>query len=135
MLKIPALVAGCLIGAALVGASGAQAAPRSATLITTVNVTAGKPSEFKFALSKKSAKRGIVIFKVKNSGNLTHDFKLCSKSSTSLANTCNGRSSKMLPPGASTTLRASVLRKGTYEYLCTVPGHAAAGMKGVIKIT
>ena len=113
----------------------ASAAVHANAATAGVTVTAGKPSEFKFTLSKKSAKRGIVIFKVKNSGNLTHDFKLCSRSSTSLANTCNGRSTKMLPPGASTTLRASVLLKGSYEYLCTVPGHAAAGMKGLIKVT
>ncbi len=49
----------CLAGAALVAVSGAQAAPRSGTLITTVDVTAGKPSEFKFTLSKKSVNRGI----------------------------------------------------------------------------
>jgi uncharacterized cupredoxin-like copper-binding protein len=27
------------------------------------------------------------------------------------------------------------LRSGTYEYLCTVPGHAAGGMKGLIKVS
>ena len=79
MLRIPVLVAICLAGAALVAATGAQGAHRSATLITTVNVTAGKPGEFNFTLSKKSVKRGIVIFKVKNSGNITHSFKLCSE--------------------------------------------------------
>jgi uncharacterized cupredoxin-like copper-binding protein len=25
--------------------------------------------------------------------------------------------------------------KGTYEFFCTVPGHAAAGMKGDLKVT
>ena len=135
MLKIPVLVAICLAGAALVAASGAQGAHRSGTLLTTVNVTAGKPSEFKFTLSTQSVKRGIVIFKVKNSGHIMHSFKLCSRSSSSLANTCNGRSTKTLNPGDSTTLRTTVLLKGTYEYLCTVPGHAAAGMKGLLKVT
>ncbi len=135
MIRFPVLVAVCLAGAALIAASGAQAAPRSSTLITTVNVTAGKPSELNFTLSKKSVKRGVVIFKVKNGGALSHDFKLCSKKSSSLANSCNGRTTKMLTPGQSTTLRASVLLKGTYEYLCTVPGHAAAGMKGFVTVT
>ena len=62
-----------------VAASGAQAARRGSTLITTVNVTAGKPAELNFTLSTKSVKRGVVIFKVKNSGALSHDFRLCSK--------------------------------------------------------
>ena len=135
MNRFPVLVAICLAGSALIAASGAQAASRSSTLITTVNVTAGKPGEFNFTLSKKSAKRGVVIFKVTNGGAISHDFKLCSKASSSLANTCNGRTTKMLTPGQSTTLRVSVLLKGSYEYLCTVPGHAAAGMKGLVKVT
>ena len=41
----------------------------------------------------------------------------------------------MLSHGQSATLRVTFLRKGNYAYTCTVPGHAAAGMKGVFKIT
>ena len=91
-----------------------------ADLIKTVNVAA---SEFKFVLSAKSAGRGVVIFKVKNVGKISHDFQI------------NGRKTKMLSPGQSDTLRVTFLRKGTYPYTCTVPGHAAAGMKGVFAIT
>jgi uncharacterized cupredoxin-like copper-binding protein len=80
-------------------------------------------SEFKFVLSSKSARRGIVIFKVKNVGKLGHDFKI------------NGRKTPIIPPGKSNTLRVTFLRKGTYPYACTVPGHAAAGMKGVFTIS
>jgi uncharacterized cupredoxin-like copper-binding protein len=114
----------------LVGAVGsAQAATRHAAraqaagkadLIKTVNVAA---SEFKFVLSAKSAGRGLVIFKVKNVGKIAHDFSI------------NGRKTKMLSPGQSDTLRVTFLRKGAYPYTCTVPGHAAAGMKGVFTIT
>ena len=115
---------------ALVGAGGSayaasQHAMRAQTagkadLVKTVNVAA---SEFKFVLSAKSAGRGLVIFKVKNIGKLAHDFKI------------NGRKSKMLSPGQSDTLRVTFLRKGTYPYICTVPGHAPAGMKGVFAIS
>jgi uncharacterized cupredoxin-like copper-binding protein len=89
-------------------------------LFKTVDVTA---SEFKFVLSAKNASRGLVVFKVKNVGKLSHDFKI------------NGRSTKMLSPGQSDTLRVTFLRKGAYPYICTVPGHAAAGMKGVFTIS
>jgi uncharacterized cupredoxin-like copper-binding protein len=41
----------------------------------------------------------------------------------------------MLSHGQSDTLRVTFLRKGTYPYKCTVPGHAAAGMRGVFTIT
>jgi uncharacterized cupredoxin-like copper-binding protein len=89
-------------------------------LIARVNVAA---SEFKFVLSKKSAKRGVVIFKVKNVGKIAHDFQI------------KGRKTRLLSPGQSATLRATFLKKGPYPYKCTVPGHAQAGMKGVFTIT
>jgi uncharacterized cupredoxin-like copper-binding protein len=89
-------------------------------LVAKVNVVA---SEFKFVLSSKTAKRGVITFDVKNSGKLKHDFKI------------NGRKTKLLSPGQSDSLRVVFLRKGHYSYTCTVPGHAAAGMKGVFTIT
>jgi uncharacterized cupredoxin-like copper-binding protein len=30
---------------------------------------------------------------------------------------------------------ASGRRSGTYEYLCTIPGHAAGGMRGLLTVT
>lgn len=42
---------------------------------------------------------------------------------------------KLLSPGASATLAVTVAKAGTYEFLCSVSGHAAAGMKGVLKVT
>ena len=114
-----ALVAAC---APLVWAlpAGAQ---RSTTKVTTINVTAGKPAEFRFTLSKKTAPSGVVIFKVTNKGALPHDFKIA------------GRKTRLISPGQSNTLRVSILKKGNYPYLCTVTGHAAAGMKGTFKVT
>jgi len=91
-----------------------------AHLLATVQV---KASEFKFVLSKKSARRGVVIFKVTNIGAASHNFSI------------HGRTTKMLSHGQSDTLRVSFLRKGAYPYKCTVAGHAAAGMKGVFTIT
>jgi uncharacterized cupredoxin-like copper-binding protein len=130
--KIPVLVFACLA----FGALAAPAALARPTLLTTINVTAGKPTEFHFVLSKSTAKRGIIVFKIANGGQIPHDFKFCSsRSSTLVANTCTGRSSKTINPGQSTTLRVTALLKGTYEYLCTVPGHAAGGMKGLLKVT
>ena len=116
------------LSASVVAAASAQAVVRpgqadrthAATLIKTVNVAA---SEFKFVLSSKSARRGVVIFKVKDVGKLGHDFQI------------DGRKTKVISPGQSATLRVVFLRKGAYPYKCTVPGHAAAGMKGVFTIT
>jgi uncharacterized cupredoxin-like copper-binding protein len=98
------------------------AAHQSRSLPSTINVSAGSPSEFKFTLSAKSGKSGVVIFKVTNKGKLAHDFSI------------GGRKTALINPGKNNTLRVT-LRKGSYPYKCTVPGHAAAGMKGVFKVT
>jgi uncharacterized cupredoxin-like copper-binding protein len=139
MTRVPLIAFACLVLAAApvaFASSGSAKATKSAKLITTITVIAGKPTEFHFKLSKSTAKRGIIVFKMTNSGQLPHDFKFCSKkTSTAAANTCTGRSTPTISPGQTTTLRVTVLLAGTYEYLCTVPGHAAGGMKGLFKVT
>jgi uncharacterized cupredoxin-like copper-binding protein len=99
--------------------AGARSAEKVA-LLARVKVTA---SEFKFVLSKKTARRGVVVFRVTNVGTIKHDFSI------------KGRKTRLLSHGQSATLRVTFLRKGHYPYKCTVPGHAAAGMKGVFTIS
>ena len=127
------VAAACLGGWGLVAAP-AMAHPGAAT-VTTVTVTAGKPSEFKFTLSVSSVKRGIMVFKVTNDGSLPHDFKICTARDKPLADSCPGTGTRLIGPGQSNTLRIAILLKGSYEYLCTVRGHAASGMKGILKVT
>jgi uncharacterized cupredoxin-like copper-binding protein len=108
---------------ASIGAVGlalpAQAHTAVAAATTTVNVTAGKPSEFRFTLSKSTVKAGSVTFKVTNKGKLSHDFKI------------GGKTTPLLKPGKSASMTVT-LKKGKSAYQCTVPGHAAAGMKGTL---
>ena len=100
----------------------AMALPASAgSSATIVNVTAGKPSELKFTVSKKTVTKGKVTFKVTNKGALEHDFKIA------------GKVTPKLKPGKTVSLTVT-LKKGKAPYLCTIPGHAAAGMKGVITV-
>jgi uncharacterized cupredoxin-like copper-binding protein len=88
-----------------------------------VTVTAGKPSEFKFTLSKKTVKKGVpVVFKVTNRGTIAHDFKIGGKKTASLA------------VGKTATLRVTFAKVGKFAYLCTLPTHATAGMKGTITV-
>jgi len=101
---------------------------------TTVNVIAGKPSELAFKLStKKVAAAGKVIFKVTNQGRLPHTFEICASPKGGAANACKGKVTPSIAAGKSAILTVT-LAKGTFEYLCTIPGHAAAGMKGVIGV-
>jgi uncharacterized cupredoxin-like copper-binding protein len=117
---------------ALVAAIPALAAPKA----TSIKVTISKTKEFAFTLSPKSAAHGVITFTVNNGGNLPHDFELCSKpSSSASATTCTGKKTALISPGASAKLTVTVLKAGTYQYLCTVPGHAAAGMRGLLKVT
>lgn len=46
----------------------------------------------------------------------------------------NGPKTPDIAPGKSATLDLSSLKAGTYEVTCTIPGHAAAGMKGTLTI-
>ena len=128
-----------LVAAACLGGWGLAAAPAmahpDAATVTNVTVTAGKPSEFKFTLSASSVKRGIMVFKVTNDGSLPHAFKICTARDKPLADSCPGTGTRLIGPGQSNTLRIAILLKGSYEYLCTVRGHAASGMKGILKVT
>jgi len=114
------------------------AAHRSSATVKIVTVTAGKPSEFRFTVAPKVVPHGAVLFKITNSATaaLPHTFKICSSPKGSIAkNACAGKATATISPGAKATLSFTFKVKGTYEYLCTIPGHAAAGMKGLLKVT
>jgi outer membrane protein assembly factor BamB/plastocyanin len=87
---------------------------------TTVQVKGG---EFFFRLSTKSAaKPGTVTFVFQNIGHVQHDFRI------------NGKQTPLLQPGQTAKLVVAFNKNGSYPYLCTVPGHAEAGMKGVFTV-
>jgi uncharacterized cupredoxin-like copper-binding protein len=121
--------------AALVLVAVPTALAKPARTTATVTVTAGKPAEFGFKLSTKTVKHGAVTFSVTNGGAIPHTFKICSKATTTAANTCSGKSTPMITPGQKATLSFTFAKAGTYEYLCTIAGHAAGGMKGLLKVT
>jgi uncharacterized cupredoxin-like copper-binding protein len=110
-----------LLAAAVLAVPALGAAAISAAAATSVSVTAGKPSELGFKLSTSRVSPGAVTFRITNSGTLAHDFKIA------------GKRTKLVKKGKSTTLTVT-LKKGTYSYLCTVPGHAAGGMKGKLTV-
>lgn len=108
--------------AAVLAAVGIVAAPalgaRAHAASTSVTVTA---TEFHFKLSKTSVPHGTVVFTVVNKGHVGHDFKIA------------GKKTAVIAPGKSAKLRVT-LKAGKAAYLCTVPGHAAAGMKGRLTV-
>jgi uncharacterized cupredoxin-like copper-binding protein len=123
--KVGVGAVGLLVAAAgfAAGTFALSAAPASGTTqratVTTVKVTA---TEFKFKLSRTPVPVGTVVFQVANRGKVAHDFKIA------------GKKTPLIGPGKTATLRVVFHQKGRYAYLCTVPGHAAAGMTGVLGV-
>jgi outer membrane protein assembly factor BamB len=109
----------------LIAYSISSAAPRTqqartTAAATTIQVNGG---EFFFRLSTKSvAKPGTVTFVFKNTGHVLHDFRI------------NGKGTPLIQPGKTAKLVVTFKKKGKYAYLCSVPGHSAAGMKGVFTV-
>jgi uncharacterized cupredoxin-like copper-binding protein len=112
-----------LAAAALVTGLTSALPATGAGRVSAVTVTAGKPAEFHFGLTKKTVPKGTVTFLVVNKGNVPHDFKI------------NGHKTKLLTPGQAQTLKVTFLKTGKYPFLCTVTGHAAAGMKGTFTVS
>lgn len=125
-----------LLGVVIPSAFASTSARTVTAKPTVVNVIAGKPSELAFKVTNFSnLTAGTIIFKVKNEGVAYHDFKLCTAPvSNTTHNSCVGTQTKLLHPGQTATLTVKITKKGKYEYLCSVPGHAAAGMKGLIGV-
>jgi uncharacterized cupredoxin-like copper-binding protein len=119
MKRIVSFVALAAVAAATVFSVVAYAGSTAATA-TAVKVSA---KEFKFVLSRHKAPHGKVTFNVVNKGKLAHDFKIA------------GKKTKLLKPGRKAKLTVTLKKGKKYRYVCTVPGHAAAGMKGTFKAT
>ena len=100
-------------------ATSGAAEPQASEATSRVTVVA---TEFKFRLSRKSVPTGLVIFKVVNRGKVPHDFKIA------------GKKTRVLKPGTSAILRVRFKKKRRFAYICTIPGHAAIGMKGVLPV-
>jgi uncharacterized cupredoxin-like copper-binding protein len=113
--SVSALAAVTIAASAFVPVASAASGSQTRAAATTVQVQGG---EFFFKLSTKSlAKPGKVTFVFSNVGHVQHDFKI------------DGKVTPLISPGKKATLVVT-LKKGSFPYLCTVPGHAAAGMKG-----
>jgi uncharacterized cupredoxin-like copper-binding protein len=105
---------------ALVPLAAGRTDQQASATTTTIQVSGG---EFFFKLSAKSiAKPGTVTFVFKNVGHVLHDFHI------------SGKTTPMIQPGKSAKLAVTFKKAGKFSYLCTVPGHAAAGMKGVFTV-
>jgi nitrite reductase (NO-forming) len=96
-----------------------KAAPKKAK-VTNITVAA---KEFTFVFSKRSIPAaGTVVFTVVNNGKISHNFAIAGKITPNLL------------PGKSAKITVKFTKKGRYPYICTILGHAQAGMKGVFSV-
>ena len=117
--RIIVVVAGiaALTPAGLATAQGGSTAHAAAT------ATSVRGKEFSFRLSKTSIpKPETVTFTFHNVGRTAHDFRI------------GGKQTRLIGPGKTARLTVTFHEKGRFSYLCTVPGHAQAGMKGVFTV-
>jgi uncharacterized cupredoxin-like copper-binding protein len=114
------LLAGLGLVALLGVAAPASSTPDATTGVTRVQVVM---DDFSFALARKAVPRGTTVFRVTNEGEVIHDFKIA------------GKKTPIYEAGQGGTLRVVFKKAGRYPFICTVPGHVAAGMKGVLRVT
>ena len=127
------LAAGC--GGGSGGSTGTQASAAASTNGTTSSSGSGKGTTLqlkadtsgalKFDQSALNASAGKVTIVMQNPSPLSHDIAIRG----------NGVDvkGKIVPQGGTSTVSAD-LKPGTYTFLCTVDGHAAAGMKGTLTV-
>ena len=103
----------------------APAGGASAPGATSLAIAADPSGQLAFDKKSLSAKAGQVTIAFTNSSPTAHNFTLES----------GGRQVSATPTfsGGSKTLSIS-LKPGTYTFLCTVPGHAQAGMMGSLTV-
>jgi uncharacterized cupredoxin-like copper-binding protein len=111
---------GAVVATALAGSSLAGVPSEKRTAVSTS--IAVSLTEYTFTLSANSAPVGTVVFKVTNEGKAPHNFSIA------------GRTTPDLAPGASAILSVNFTTAGAQPYLCTLPGHAQAGMQGTFTI-
>ena len=105
------------------GAGVAVPAPAAATEAQQVTVAVG--NSMQFAPRSITVRAGQPVeLTLRNGGGIPHDFALAEGAAGPV---------KLEAPGGQTARGAFTIETpGTYPFVCTVPGHAAAGMTGTI---
>jgi uncharacterized cupredoxin-like copper-binding protein len=129
--RVPTIAGPGIVVPAAPGASAvarlveAKAAPQTAAIELKVTAT-----DLKFTPNQLTAKVGQPIKVVlENKGVIEHDISFQGK----LVGGADQKSA-MAKPGQTVTLEFTPTAKGKFEFVCTVPGHKEAGMKGTITV-
>jgi uncharacterized cupredoxin-like copper-binding protein len=124
-------IAAAAIGMVLVGmactASSGSASVQTADAASASTYAVTLSDELKIMPAMIDAPANAPLtFDITNEGKSQHSFAVQAPDQT--------YETAMLDGGATATLSVPSLPEGNYEYLCTVPGHADAGMKGTLMV-
>ncbi len=109
------IAAAVAAAATIIAAAPAMAAPK------TINVSTSKTAMFNFKGIPATLTAGTYVFAYTNDSGMDHNLKVGTVSTPTFKS-------------GTKTIKVT-LKKGTkVKYLCTVPGHAQAGMKGTITV-
>jgi uncharacterized cupredoxin-like copper-binding protein len=75
-----------------------------------------------------AVRRGPVSFNVHNYGEDPHDLQVRGPHGF------RSRAAAQIAPGANRTLTVLLRKPGVYRLVCTLPGHAARGMRSTIRV-
>jgi plastocyanin len=116
-----------VLAAAAVAALALTALPAlGAAQKTVLKISTAPGASMKYSTKSLRAKAGVVTIVMKNVSILPHNVAIKGHGVKVKG--------KIVPKGATSTVSAK-LKRGTYVFYCTVPGHEAAGMKGTLTIT
>ncbi|MDX6549989.1 MAG: hypothetical protein QOJ31_673 [Gaiellales bacterium] len=125
MLAIPVvlLAAGCGGGSSGGDTSAPPTTPPSGGQVIDIPIS---DSGLSFTKTTATASAGTVTLSAVNPQSLPHDISI-------KGNGVDQQGNQVSSGGTSTV--TVTLKAGTYEYYCSVPGHAAAGMKGTLTVS
>lgn len=99
---------------------------------TTINAT---EKDFAIALDKSSVPAGTITFSIKNTGPSPHNLGVVAGNGASKASGITGKTikdSENIDAGKTGTLAVD-LQPGTYQVVCSIPGHVQLGM--IVQLT
>jgi FtsP/CotA-like multicopper oxidase with cupredoxin domain/plastocyanin len=112
-----------LISEAAFGGSAGVVAASSTESTGEENVARIELGDLFIEPAEISLEPGDASITVRNKGKTQHDFTVTGVAAT-----------EPLDPGTEETIALKGLEAGTYDFICSVPGHADGGMKGVITV-
>jgi uncharacterized cupredoxin-like copper-binding protein len=118
--------------AAVPPAAPAQASAKAAPAAQAAGEVKVVATDLKFTPPTIQAKVGQPLKVVlENNGVIEHDITF----PTIKADKPGASLKALAKPGQTATLEFTPTAKGSYEYICTIPGHKEAGMKGTINVS